>query len=394
MKTIGLACTVIGLVSQLLAHPDTELLPRKAEPSAILKESWRAYVSRFMQPNGRVVDPRASDISTSEGQAYAMLRAVWMSDRGIFDLAYRWGRDNLNSGVRDDRLWAWKWGRAASGKWEVLDRAFATDADQDVALALILAYDTWRDERYLDDARAILTDLWRIATIKVDGQRYLLAGDTLCQGWTCRLNPSYCAPYAYRIFAKLDRARPWRELVGSCYHLLQTTARLTATRLPPDWVLLDTENAQLYLSNEKDSSFSYDAFRVYWRVALDGQLFGEPRARRYLSQTLTWLIRKWETTGTLPAVISSSGKALAEYESQEMLAALMPALQSFRPETGKAISHKLQIAYKQGLWGDDKSYYLQNWAWFGTALEQGYWGPFEKFRVNRTRGKQRAASSH
>src|SRR5436190_8080927 len=82
------------------------------EPSAVsmLKESWTAYVHRFVQSDGRVIDYSASGISTSEGQAYAMLRAVWIGDRGAFDKTFIWARNNLNSGIRNDHLWAWKWG--------------------------------------------------------------------------------------------------------------------------------------------------------------------------------------------------------------------------------------------------------------------------------------------
>ena len=53
-----------------------------------LAETWRAYVSRFVEADGRVVDPKAGGITTSEGQAYALLRAVWMDDRPVFDLQY------------------------------------------------------------------------------------------------------------------------------------------------------------------------------------------------------------------------------------------------------------------------------------------------------------------
>ena len=100
--------------------------PRTAPP--ILKESWNAYVQRFIQEDGRVIDYSAASISTSEGQAYAMLRAVWIGDRASFDKTFNWALNNLNSGIRGDNLWAWKWGKDRSGNWGVLDEAFASDA--------------------------------------------------------------------------------------------------------------------------------------------------------------------------------------------------------------------------------------------------------------------------
>src|SRR5437879_4886477 len=69
----------------------------------------------------RVVECDEGCITTSEGQGYAMLRAVWSNDQTDFDLAWAWTRANLQT--RGDHLFAWKWKNA------VLDTNSATDAD-------------------------------------------------------------------------------------------------------------------------------------------------------------------------------------------------------------------------------------------------------------------------
>ena len=120
---------------------DTQDMGSQATANDTLRQGWAAYVGRFVQPDGRVVDPKAGGITTSEGQAYAMLRAVWMEDRTIFDRTLAWATEHLNQGVRDDHLWAWRW----DGR--VTDTAFASDADQDAALALLMARRTWGDEQ-------------------------------------------------------------------------------------------------------------------------------------------------------------------------------------------------------------------------------------------------------
>ncbi len=216
----------------------------------MLRESWKAYVAHFIQADGRVIDHSAEGISTSEGQSYAMLRAVWMDDRETFDKAYHWAIDNLNSGVRKDALWAWKWGKNSAGLWRVLDPAFASDADQDAALALILAARRWKELAYQTAALLMLRDLWQAAAREAGGRLYLLAGDTLCQGRVCRINPSYYAPYAYRVFAAHDSSRPWLRLVDSSYQLLEECSRLTSTGLPPDWVNLNLATGKLTLGPE------------------------------------------------------------------------------------------------------------------------------------------------
>jgi endoglucanase len=340
----------------------------------VLRQSWMAYVSRFVQPDGRVVDPKAGGLTTSEGQAYTMLRAVWMEDRTIFDRTLTWATDHLNRGVRRDSLWAWKW----DGR--VVDAAFASDADQDAALALLMAARTWGDDTYRQRARAVLADLWDKGTLVAGGRRFLLGGDSLCQRRTCRLNPSYFAPYAYRFFARDDPSRDWGQLVDTTYFLLDRNAALTSTRLPSDWLLLDTATGTLSLGSDKDSQYSYDAFRAHWRVRLDGVLFGEERARAYLAGSLAWLAERYRQDGRLPAIISKDGQAGADYEALEMLAGVMSALQEPAAAVADAMNARLQGTLSEGLWADRESYYLQNWAWFGTALHRRALAPFERLK--------------
>ncbi len=71
-----------------------------------LSALWSSYKYHYVQ-NGRVVEVDEHGITTSEGQSYAMLRAVWSHDRLTFDQVWGWTRDNLR--VRRDALFAWKW---------------------------------------------------------------------------------------------------------------------------------------------------------------------------------------------------------------------------------------------------------------------------------------------
>ena len=350
----------------------------KEAASEVLRESWRAYIGRFIQADGRVIDHHAEGISTSEGQAYAMLRAVWLDDRATFDKTWRWALDNLNSGVRSDRLWAWKWGKTKDGKWKALDPAFASDADQDAALALILAHQQWGDARYLPAARGVLGDLWKLGTRVVGDQRYLLAGDSLCSGNSCRINPSYCAPYAYRIFAKFDPLHKWAELVDSSYKLLTAVSVFAKTGLPPDWSRLDVATGAVTAGDSKDALFSYDAFRTLWRVAVDRQLSGDSRASEYLGTATGWLEREWRDKKKLPAAITPEGKPAAQYESLEMLAAGAAALQAHSPEAAEGMIRRVRSAYASGFWGSPPRYYAQNWAWFGEAVYEGFLGPLAR----------------
>jgi endoglucanase len=191
------------------------------------------------------------------------------------------------------------------------------------------------------------------------------------------MNPSYYAPYAYHVFQKFDPSHNWGELIESSYSVLNAVSRLTSTHLPPDWVGLNERTGATALLNPKDSVFSYDAFRTCWRVALDYDLNRDARAADYLKFALAWLDSEWNQRGSIAAVISSDGKPEVEYQSYEMLAGVMPALRLVDAPAAKRMERKLASIYARGVWGERDSYYLQNWAWFGTALYEGYLGPLK-----------------
>src|SRR5207245_563587 len=62
--------------------------PQRA--STVLRATWTGYKHDFIKSDGRVVDHRRNQVTTSEGQAYAMLRAAWLDDRTTFTGVWRW----------------------------------------------------------------------------------------------------------------------------------------------------------------------------------------------------------------------------------------------------------------------------------------------------------------
>src|SRR4051794_15125467 len=70
-----------------------------------LSALWSFYKYRYIR-DGRVISPDEGGITTSEGQSYAMLRAVWSGDRETFDSVWQWTRKHLQ--IRGDKLFAWK----------------------------------------------------------------------------------------------------------------------------------------------------------------------------------------------------------------------------------------------------------------------------------------------
>jgi endo-1,4-beta-D-glucanase Y len=361
--------------------------------SEILQQGWTAYRERFIQSDGRVIDWENNARSVSEGQAYAMFRAVLANDPKTFAQTLEWAENNLQrqtGDTRTDHLWAWKWGKDEQGNWGIRDQNFASDADVDAIVALILAARRWNRADYLELAQTKLKDLWTLSTIAVPtntdspkGQsnqnsgarsqtRYLLPGPLSAfqlQPTQVYLNPSYLAPYAFRLFAQVDKSHNWLSLVGSSYKALQSSAELSAVGLPSDWVALDTTTGQLQAvppSSALQSVYSFDAYRVWWRVALDAAWFDEPQAKAFLQQHLGHLQTLWRSQQAIPARIDLQGKAVVSYEATSQYAMLYPAFRLVDPAIAEQIrQQKLIPTYKDGIWDNDSAYYVQNLAWFG-----------------------------
>jgi endoglucanase len=324
------------------------------------------YRGRFIQGDGRVIDHEANDRSTSEGQAYALLRAVWIEDRESFERVLQWSETNLQrpNSSGSDHLWAWKWGQQPNGSWGLIDPNFASDADIDAITALILANRRWNQPQYLELARQKLRDLWELSTVASANSRYLLPGPKAAfqsQPHRVVLNPSYFAPYAFRLFAEV------LSLVESSYAVLESSSQLSASGLPSDWVQLDLVTRQVYPSDLPNlpSRYSFDAYRVWWRVALDAVWFDAPRAHQYLRR-LQPLRQQWQVQQKLFAQIDLQGQPLVSYESTAQYAMLYAAFRVVDPEIAVAIyQQKLLPAYKDGFWDNESAYYVQNLSWLG-----------------------------
>jgi len=249
---------------------------------SLLRESAR-YQTRQFERDGAFVD--RTGVVTSEAQAYAMLRAVWLDDRAAFDRAWGWTRANL---LRPDGLLSWVWQDGV-----VTDPSAATDADTDAALALLMAGRRWNDQALVDEGTRMVRAIWEHEVTTIDNAPYITAGDLATEGPVVALNPSYLAPYAFAIFAEADPDHNWGWLIETSYRVLHESARapLGAERsagLPPDWVGIERQSGQfvpLDLPGVETTRYGYDAARTYRRVALHHRWTGDGRARAFLEQS-------------------------------------------------------------------------------------------------------------
>lgn len=360
-----------------------------------LCKTWYAYKYKFIQGDGRVIDHKAKAVTTSEGQAYAMLRAVWVNDKATFDTVWRWTQDNLRQ--RNDALLAWQWGQAgeqsppknpnlAPWAWGMLDATSASDADIDAALALLLAYQRWGDVAYLNQAKAMAQGIWQTQVVSSQVGPVLLAGDwyTAHQAanngampdWVT-LNPSYFAPYAYREFAKLDPdpTHDWLGLANTSYTLLRGLLKQSPTGLYPDWVDFRRSTGEFRWVSQADpankrNDFGYDAIRVYWRLSVDALVYHQQQAWPLLTPGLKTLEQYVAAKKRLPGPLSYTGGERALLDSEALVGTLYPLALAKQPAFGQQLGQQWVAGHLAPylLWLPDTDYYANNWYWFGLAL--------------------------
>lgn len=350
-------------------------------PHIVLETLWIEYANKI-QNDGRTLDRSRNYITTSEGQSYSMLRAVWMDDKETFDRVLRWTQNNLQ--IRpNDELFAWYWGEVEEGRWGVLEAEggmnSASDADQDIALALIFAHKRWNDEYYLTEAKKVLNSIWQEEVLVLNGKPYLLAGNWAKTEEYPTINPSYLSPAWYPIFAEVDPSHDWMGLRETSYEILNSSTqnnldRPRSANLPPDWASLNPTTGEIMapVHDDKGSHFGDDAFRTVWRVALDWTWYQNPKALEYLN-SLETLRREWIRNGAIYKEYTHDGLAVEKIEENSMYGATIPYFKITDPEMAKDIYRKkLATLYNEDIeaFAQELGYYDQNWVWFGMAFYQ------------------------
>ncbi len=351
--------------------------------NAPLKEGWEFYKGRFLVDGSHVVSNTYGG-TISEGQSYALQKAVWMNDPATFKKVWDWTKVNLKR--PHDALLGWRWGDGQFGAAKgLMESENATDADQDIAYALLLAGEKWKNPRYTQDGLAIVKDLWRINVQALDGKYYLTPGTWggFKQDYLT-LDPSYFAPYVYRHFARYDKAHAagWIALADQTYDTLEACTNLTQPKLPPNWCAVkwrdDHQGSRIVFSDRQGEGardFSYDAFRVYWRMAMDAHLSPSPGRERAISylQRHAYLLDYWRQKHWLPEGFTSTGLPRGKATSGFAMGSVMVINHFKRLDTpgnkgamtdGTLYRQLLGPHYhSEGYWFNDYNDYLHSVIW-------------------------------
>ncbi|MEW6271101.1 MAG: glycosyl hydrolase family 8 [Thermodesulfobacteriota bacterium] len=339
---------------------------REPTPQELLRTAWEAYKPLYIAPEGYVLDrTRGDGEAISEGQGYALLRAVWMCDEPTFDRLLAWTERNLR---RPDGLYSWRWSASSS---RLLDANTATDADQEIAFALVLGSHAFRRPELRERARDLLIAIRRHTGIDVPGGWFPSAGN-----WAVGeriVNLSYFLPYAYPDFAAVDPDGGWDRVTAIGYALLAAAVGPDRSLLPPDFMVVapDGSIAPLPGHSELSRDFSFDAMRLYFRVALDCALYGRAEACAGPLQVgpLVDLLRR---DGAIFTRYTVAGRPLTADESLSFYGSILPLLARQAPETARRLrSAKMSWAQLRPVLRTADRYYDLNWVWFGIAAAEG-----------------------
>ena len=278
-----------------------------------LKSAFSYYLTDKYKESGNyaaIEKDHGGNNYVSEGTGYGMLMMVYFSD------------NTTSYQDKFDKLWAFY--KAGSNEHGLMNWSFgglnpydnkanaATDAEMDVAAALIMAAYQFGDDKYLDEARTLLKN---VKKYEFEENGLHKPGDA----WNDKKNPSYIAPAYYRLFAAVDtdNATFWNTTaMNANYTLLEANSAEYSTGLFDNWS--DANGKGL------DSYYGYDAARTPWRLAQDFYWFGETKAKNMLSKLGAWV--STYAASAMKGTIERSGSPMWNDHNSTFVATLMTSL--------------------------------------------------------------------
>jgi endo-1,4-beta-D-glucanase Y len=358
---------------------------QQADWARLAAALWEGYKRSYIfcgancgGDSGLVYDPSIGYLAPSEGVGYGLLMAVMMDDQPTFDRQY----DAAHRLMLDPSTGLHHWRVDSAGTIE--GATSATDAEQDIATALIFAQQrvesgrwTQHAERpYGERASALIDAIW---TYEVSEGRYLKPGDDFGSGQDIT-NLSYFAPAWYRLYDAFQGTARWQGVIDQGYATLYATDG-AALGLAPDWSTAEGRpafDACQRISRPLDAcgyDMRYDAIRVPWRIGLDCLWNGEPRACEWSRRSVAFLQRQPDSS--FARMYRMDGQTVVDYQDESMLGMwLVTALAAndaaFQTRIEALILARAAHAEARGYVGDLPQYYFnQSLIWFGIALRSG-----------------------
>jgi hypothetical protein len=248
-------------------------VPNAGDYNRAISEAYTRWKDKFVANDGGVVDPDEGNRVVSEAIGYGMLITAAMGDKATFDKIWGWAHSKI--GNPPTRLLGWLNDQNNS----------ATDADTDMAYALLMAEKQWPGSGYAAAGNALAA----LALARDTQGGVLFAGEQ----FKTAINPSYYSPGFYQAFTG------WDSVTTTTRGLLNTCSQGFGGLLP-DWC--NTSGAPVGASAtgaavtaatvcESDGvpCLAYDGARVPWRLGFDVCMGGStgPLLQSFISKLKT-----------------------------------------------------------------------------------------------------------
>ena len=345
---------------------------------------WTSYTKHFLDAQGRVIDPRISGRTTSEGESYALFFALVDNDRSSFDHILNWTQNNMAQGDLSHHLPGWLWGKNDGGQWGVLDPNSAADADLWIAYSLVEAGRLWKDEAYTSLGRAMLSQIARSEVADLPGfgkmllpapVGYMHQNSPTLKTWV--LNPSYLPVFVFDRAATVDPAGPWHDISLNTPRLLQQSsvhgfAMDWIEYVPGDGFYPSAQTPSQAEQTAVSGLGSYDAIRVYlWAGFIHPAYNRRAEVLGAVSGMSVWLANH----DAPPEKIRADGFPMPQDGPVGFTAALIPYLRAWPGQEKAVMRQMIRLSADKnpetGLYGKDQAYYDQNLALFASGFLEG-----------------------
>jgi endo-1,4-beta-D-glucanase Y len=233
-----------------------------------ISEAYARWKVKFVNDAGAVYSPEQNNKIISEGIGYGMLITAAMGDQAMFDKIWGWAKSKMGGGLLG-------WDNGGGGS--------ATDADTDMAYALLMAAKQWGG-MYASEGTGLIGQI----------RQKDLAGERLKPGenWDSLYNPSYFSPGFYRAFGAA-----WGATITTNYSILNNCDQQfsgASDGLVPDWCTpsgapSEPRDAAVTSGNlcpPMQACYTYDASRTPWRMGFDACVSGGA-GKEYVDRLIT-----------------------------------------------------------------------------------------------------------
>jgi endo-1,4-beta-D-glucanase Y len=258
---------------------------------SLLNTHWAAWKSRItangagMNAKRVLYDPAHPTATSSEGQGYGMIMAVYFADQDTFDRLYQYvitHRTPINTGLMCWLLDAN--GNPITANMSRGDWA-ATDGDEDIAFSLIAAASKWGKSSnatfnfdYMSEAKNIANNLMLHCVSYAAPNNFIFSsadhGANTSPDYNN--NPSYYSPAWYRLFEEATGDTNWSQVIDRSFKTLWLSSQM-GTKLIPNWCKVDGSKSD----GHDDYYYGYESFRVPWRCGIDYSWNGNSNSLLY-----------------------------------------------------------------------------------------------------------------